>query len=394
MDEVLNPYAPGAGVQPPELAGRDALLEDARIALERLKAGRSAQSIILTGLRGVGKTVVLNRIHELAQRSGYITDLIEAPENKRLAELLLPSMRRAITRMSSVEKAKDLFSKVIRVLKSFSLSTKVAETEFTLGYNPEAGVADSGDFDRDLADLFETVGTLAREVGTGIAILIDELQYLSLEDYAALIVATHRASQRSLPIFIGGAGLPSLPGISGTAKSYSERLFRFPRIGALTEEDATKALVDPASALSVFYEADALKFILDQTKRYPYFLQEWGYGAWNAAQKSPITLADARKAHEQVVAKLDQSFFRVRLDRITQAERRYLRGLAELGSGEHPTGEVAALFGKKSAAFGMMRESLIQKGMVYQPHYGTLEFTVPLFDEFMKRELPNLDETK
>ncbi|MCA2962008.1 MAG: ATP-binding protein [Silvanigrellales bacterium] len=310
MDEVRNPYAPGAGVQPPELAGRDALLNDARIALARLKNGRSAQSLILTGLRGVGKTVVLNRIHELAKAEGYVSDLMEAPESRRLSELLLPTLRRAARQMSHAEKAKDLFARAVRVLKSFTLSAKLAETEFTFEYDPETGIADSGDIERDLADVFESVGTLARESGSGLALLIDELQYLKQEDYSALIVATHRASQRGLPIFVAGAGLPSLPGISGAAKSYSERLFEFPRIGALSHADALKALVDPVNELGVTYDDDALEFIVHQTQRYPYFLQEWGYGAWNVAPSSPIRRLDAESAHPKVLAKLDQSFFR------------------------------------------------------------------------------------
>jgi hypothetical protein len=387
MDEIKNPYAPGAGVQPPELAGRDALLAKASIALARLKGGRSAQGLILTGLRGVGKTVVLNRIHELAKAEGYISDLLEAPESKRLSELLLPTLRRAARQMSQAEKAKALFAKAVRVMKSFTLSAKLAETEFTLGYDPETGLADSGDIERDLSDLLESVGLLARETSSGLALLIDELQYLTKEDYSALIVAAHRSSQRGLPIFIAGAGLPSLPGISGTAKSYSERLFEFSRIGALNREDAFRALVDPVNELGVTYEPEALEFIIEKTQRYPYFLQEWGYGAWNAAAFSPIRRSDAEAAHPRVLEKLDQSFFRVRLDRMTSAEKRYLRGLAHLGPGAQASGEVAGVFGKKAAAFGVVREKLIEKGMIYQPSYGTIEFTVPLFDDFLRREM-------
>ncbi|MES2615008.1 MAG: ATP-binding protein [Bdellovibrionota bacterium] len=384
-----NPYAPGAGTPPPELTGRDALLNDADIALKRIKKGLSEQSYILTGLRGVGKTVLLNKILQDARRLGFVVDLIEAPENRKIAELLVPSLRKATALLNVSEGLKVFGTKVLRVIKSFSLTMKVAETDLTLSLDPERGIADSGDIERDLSDLLEEVGILAKEAGKGVALLIDEIQYLSEQDLAALIVAAHRIAQRQLPVMIIGAGLPMLPGISGNAKSYAERLFKFPEIGALQREDAIKALVEPARHLGVEYLPEALDQILKSTKGYPYFLQEWGYATWNYAQNSPITLNDVNAAQKKVIEKLDNSFFRVRLDRMTDSEKRYLRGLAQLGPGPHETKKIASLFNKKNRSFGPARDSLIKKGMIYSPSHGFLEFTVPLFDEFMRRFIPD-----
>lgn len=392
MDRVNNPYSPGAGTPPPELSGRDEILEDARVALARIKAGRSEQGLMLTGLRGVGKTVLLNRILEMANEQGYCAELLEAPEDRRLAQLLMPILRKAATRLSRVEKLGDIAARAMRVLKSFSLSMKVSETDVTFGIDPEAGFADSGDIQRDLADVFEEVGKLAKAASSGVAILIDEIQYLTTEDYAALIVACHRISQRNLPILVIGAGLPMLPGLSGEVKSYAERLFKFPRVGALAEADARRALVEPARLLRVEYTESALNQIINLTKGYPYFLQEWGYVVWNVAAASPITVEDVHAAHGAALKKLDSSFFRVRLERVTDAEKRYLRGLAELGPGEHQTGKIASVFGKKATHFGQARDLLIKKGMIYSPRHGYLEFTVPLFDDFMRRYIPVIED--
>ena len=385
-----NPYAPGAGTPPPELTGRDILLSEANIALKRIKKGLSEQSFILTGLRGVGKTVLLNKILQDAKSLGFVADLIEAPENRKIAELLLPSVRKATAQLNVSDRLNSCVAKVLRVIKSFSLCMKVAETELTLSLDPESGIADSGDIERDLSDLFEELGVLAKEAGRGVVFLIDEVQYLSEQDFGALIVAAHRVAQRQLPVIIIGAGLPMLPGISGNAKSYAERLFKFPKIGSLEREDAIKALIEPARHLGVKYLSEALDEILKSTKGYPYFLQEWGYAIWNYAQNSPITLNDVNAAQKQIIEKLDHSFFRVRLDRMTDSEKRYLRGLAELGPGPHETKKIALLFKRKNQSFGPARDSLIKKGMIYSPSHGFLEFTVPLFDEFMRRFIPVL----
>lgn len=375
-------------MQPPELAGRADILHAATVAIGRMANQKSAQGIVLTGLRGVGKTVLLNRIQGIAEQQEFEVDLIEAPESKRLVELLFPSIKKAVLRMSRIERASSYWEKALRVLKSLQISAKVADTEFTVGLHPEPGIADSGDLERDLADLLQSVGELAKATGKGFALLIDELQYLTADDYSALLVALHRTSQRGLPVFFAGAGLPTLPGLSGNAKSYSERLLTYPRIGPLTPEEGKIAIEEPARNLGISYEPDALELILTRTQCYPYFLQEWGYASWNAAQGSIIKKADVTAASGIVIRKLDESFFRVRLERLSKGEKKYLRVLAQLGSGAQATKELSKLFNKKLSSLGPTREKLIQKGMIFQPKYGYQEFTVPLFDEFMQREMP------
>jgi hypothetical protein len=387
MDEILNPYAPGAGVQPPQLAGREEILEAARVALGRTAQNKSSQGIILTGLRGVGKTVLLNRIQQMAEEAGLEVDLIEAPESAKLVELLFPSLKKMLVRMSRSERAKEVLSKALRVLKSLQISASVADTEFTLGLQPEPGVADSGELERDLPDLVQAVGEVAKEHKKGIVILIDELQYLSARDYGALIVSLHRAAQRGLPIVFTGAGLPTLPGLSGNAKSYAERLFTYPKLGQLSQDEARKALQSPLTPFELVYTEDAMQIILENTKCYPYFLQEWGYACWNAADSNEIGKETVTEATKKAVKKLDGSFFRVRLERLSSAEKTYLRALAEFGPGSHSTGDLSELLGKKPGQLAKRRESLIQKGMIFQPSYGKQEFTVPLFDEFMRREM-------
>lgn len=392
MDRKTNPYAPGAGTPPPELTGRDRILEDVDVLLTRVIKGRSSPGMLLTGLRGVGKTVLLNEFLKLANSAGYVADFIEAPENRSLAELLAQSLRQALLKISAYEKAKDVASRALRVLKSFAVSMKVGEVEVAL--KPEVGTADSGDIERDLQDLFVAAGEAARDNGTGIAFLIDEIQYLSQPDLAALIVAAHRVAQRQLPIVVIGAGLPLLPALSGDAKSYAERLFTYPIIGALKADDAKLALTEPARELGVEYSPAALDEIVRVTSGYPYFVQTWGSAVWDIAERSPITIDDVARASDEATEQLDQSFFRVRLDRVTEAEQRYLRAMAELGAGPYKTKSIANFFKKNSASFGPVRDSLIKKGMIYSPRYGEIDFTVPLFDQFMKRAIPNAGKNK
>jgi hypothetical protein len=388
MDRKKNPYSPGAGTPPPELTGRDKILEDVEVALARVMAGRPSQGMFLTGLRGVGKTVLLNEFLKIAEKEGYVADFIEAPEDRAIAELLAQSLRQALLKISVLEKAKDAANRALGVLKSFTLSMKIGEVEIALANKPVLGTADSGDLERDLPDLFLAAGEAAKANNTGIVFLIDEIQYLTQPDLAALIVATHRVSQRNLPILVIGAGLPLLPALSGDAKSYAERLFTYPLIGALGAKDARLALTEPARELNVEYDAGALDEIVRTTAGYPYFVQAWGSVVWDLAPKSPITMADVQSASEEATKRLDESFFRVRLDRVTEAEQRYLRAMAELGSGPYKTADIAAFFKKKGASFGPVRDSLIKKGMIYSPRYGEIDFTVPLFDQFMKRVVP------
>lgn len=389
MDRRTNPFAPGAGTQPPELTGRDAILEDAEVALARIKNGRSERSMLLTGLRGVGKTVLLNRMHALAQAEGYVTDLIEAPEDKPLSALLVPSLRQALVRLSVQQRARDIVDRALKVLKSFSIAMNFNEGELNLKYEPEIGSADSGNIERDLPDLLVAVGEAAKAQNSGVAILIDEVQYLAARDLAALIVAVHRIAQRNLPIFVAGAGLPLLPALSGDAKSYAERLFRYPRIGALADDDARRALAEPAADQGIVFDDDALEAIVRMTQGHPYFIQEWGYVVWNMAARTPVTLQDVQLASDEAIKRLDENFFRVRLDRVTDGEQRYLRAMADLEASPYKTSDIAGMFKKSTTAFGPVRDSLIKKGMIYSPRHGTIDFTVPLFDKFMRRAIPS-----
>lgn len=390
MDLRLNPYAPGAGAPPPELAGRDTLIENASIALDRIRAGRAAKSLILVGLRGVGKTVLLNRLRNDASTAGHFTIWIEVPEDRSLPGVLAPALRAGLLKLDRMAGAASSAGKALRALAGFigAMKVKYGDVEVGLDIDSEAGLADTGDLDADLADLLEAAGEAARDRKTALVLFLDELQYVPEAQYAALISALHRCAQRQLPVTLVGAGLPQLIGLSGRAKSYAERLFEFVPIGALGPDAAKDALVAPARALKVDYTEDALAEIFDHTKGYPYFLQEWGKHAWARADASPIDLADAKQASLDALDELDASFFRVRLDRLSPAEKRYLRAMAELGPGPHRSGDIAAMLGRKVATVAPVRASLIAKGMIYSPSHGDTAFTVPLFDAFLKRTIP------
>jgi hypothetical protein len=388
VDPKLNPYSPGAGSRPPELAGRGDILRACEVALARTARGAAPRGLLLTGLRGVGKTVLLNVIRDQAASERFVVDLIEAPEGSPLAPLIIPSLRKALLRLSTGAKAKDAVDRALRVLKSFQVSANLGGADFALKLDPELGVADSGNLELDLPDLFESVGEAAKAEGRGVALLIDEIQYLSAKDLSALIVASHRVVQRQLPLIVMGAGLPSLPGLMGDAKSYAERLYLYPKIGALAYADAVLALTEPASQEGVSFTEEALLQIYETTKGYPYFVQEWGSVLWDLSDGPQITLDDVGKALPEATRRLDESFFQVRLDRVTDAEQKYMRAMAELGRGAYRSGEVAKLLGKNTNSYGPVRDGLIRKGMIYSPKHGVLEFTVPLFDEFMKRTMP------
>ena len=393
MDKIRNPFSPGAGSPPPELAGRDNILEQARVLLGRVLAKRPEKSLLLTGLRGVGKTVLLNEIERMAQASGYRTILIEAHEGKSLAVLLAPQLRRLLFDLDRIAGAGDKVRRGIAVLKSFvgAIKIKVGEIDISLDIEPEPGTADSGDLETDLPSLFMAVGEAAQERGVAVALLIDELQYFSSQELSALIMAMHKMQQRQLPLLLIAAGLPILPGLMGESKSYAERLFSFPDIGPLPEPDATKALQDPVRQAGEAFEPAALAEIFRLTRGYPYFLQEWGYQAWNHATASPISLAVVRQTSALVAQRLDENFFRVRFDRLTPREKKYLRAMAELGPGPHRTGDVADKLGVKINTLGPVRANLIKKGMVYSPSHGDMAFTVPLFDEFMRRAIAHFE---
>ena len=387
MDPRKNPYAPGAGTPPPELAGRDDLIERAAIALDRIRAGRAARSLILHGLRGVGKTVLLNRIETDAEARGFACVKVEAPEDRSLPALLTPVLRVALLRLDRGKKIRTNLARAGRALAGFAkaLKVKYRDIEVSTDFEPERGLADSGDLDTDLTDLLASVGTAAREYRTGIVLFIDELQYVHDDQLASLIRALHSASQRQLPMTMLAAGLPQLIGQMGRAKSYAERLFEFVPIDRLDDEAARAALSVPAEREGVAFTPGAIAEILRHTRGYPYFLQEWGRHAWNVAQTSPISRADARRATVLALAELDAGFFRVRFDRLTPTEKHYLGAMAKLGPGPHRSGDIAERLGKSVTSVAPVRGELIAKGMIYSPAHGDTAFTVPLFDGFMTR---------
>lgn len=387
MDPVRNPFAPGAGTPPPELAGRDELRESVRIALDRVRLGRPTKSILMVGLRGVGKTVLLDRMREDAEAVGIQTMRVEAPEGRSLPAILAPQIRQALLRLSRNEQAKEFAQRALRGLTGFAKALKLKYQDIEVGFDfdPEPGLADNGDLEHDLQALLEAAGEAAQRAGTALAMFVDELQYVKEDELAALITALHRAAQRRLPVVLVGAGLPQLRGRMGRAKSYAERLFDFPEIGPLIPAAARTAIAKPAEAEGVAVDEDALERIVQETHGYPYFLQEWGKHAWDTASKSPITLPDVALASTAAIAALDESFFRVRFDRLTPLEKRYLRAMAELGTGPHRSGDIAELLKRDVTALGPTRSQLIAKGMIWSPSHGDTAFTVPLFDEFMRR---------
>jgi hypothetical protein len=392
MDTIKNPFSPGAGSPPPELVGREGILEQARVLLGRVKEKRPEKSLLLTGLRGVGKTVLLNEIERLAAKTGYRTVPLEAHEDKALAAMLVPPLRKLLFELDRAAGVGDKAKRGLAVLKGFMNGVKVAmgDIEVGLDIEPEKGSADSGDLESDLPNLFMAVAEAAEERKTPVALLIDELQYFSAQELSALIMAMHKMQQRQLPMVLIGAGLPILPRLAGESKSYAERLFSFPDVGALSEPDANRALQDPTKAVGVDFEAAALKEIFRLTQGYPYFIQEWGYQSWNRAAGPPITLEVVQAATATVIERLDANFFRVRFDRLTPGEKRFLRAMAGFGAGAHRSADIAEAMGVNINSLGPGRAKLIQKGMIYSPTHGDLAFTVPLFDEFMLRAMPKL----
>ena len=393
MDPIRNPYAPGAGTPPPELAGRDELREMVRVSLARVRLGRPTKSVLMVGLRGVGKTVLLDRMREEAEGADLQTLFVEAPEGRSLPALLAPRLRQVLLRLSRHRRARDMAQRALRGLAGFATALKVKyqDIEVGLDFAPEPGLADNGDLEQDLTELLLAAGTAASEAGTVLALFVDELQYVDEGELAALITALHRVTQRRSPVVLVGAGLPQLRARTGRARSYAERLFDFPEVGPLVPEAARRAIEKPAQAEGVTVDDAALQRIIETTRGYPYFLQEWGKHAWDAADTSPIDLADVERATLAATAALDDSFFRVRFERLTPSERRYLRAMAELGPGPHRSGDIADVLGRPVTSLGLTRSRLITKGMVWSPGHGDTDFTVPLFDEFMRRTMPDDD---
>jgi hypothetical protein len=388
MDPVNNPFAPGAGSQPPQLAGRESIVSNSVIALKRIRIGRHSKSQLLLGLRGVGKTVLLNHVVQLADDEGYLTSVIEAPEGQGLADMLAPQLRVLLFRLSGFEKARVIANRTLSALRSFASAFSVSFGEFDGSIRPDSETAATGHLETDLRKLMQGVAEAARAAEKPVALFIDEMQYITATDLGALIASMHQVSQKGLPLVLFGAGLPQLAGLAGDAKSYAERLFDFTEIGPLDREASRDAVRKPIRDHGADITEDALKRIFKQTEGYPYFLQEWGHHSWDVAPKSPIELKDVVRASKKAVAALDASFFRVRLNRLSPREQAYLRAMATLGPGPHRSGAIAKEMRIDVTLAGSVRTGLIRQGMIFSPSHGLTAFTVPMFDEFMRRAIP------
>jgi len=393
MDPINNPFSPGAGSRPPELVGREEVLRQCEILLARVRKGRAEKSILLTGLRGVGKTVLLNEMNTLSENAGLLTFQIEAHEGKKLGPLLTNSVRSLLLKLDRIEGAKEKIRRGFSVLKSFITSVKITyeDISFGLDIEPERGTADSGDLEIDLPEVFIALGEAAKAKNSAIVILIDELQYFDEKELSALIMGMHQMQQKQLPLVLIGAGLPILPRLAGESKSYAERLFHFPKIGPLSDEDARRALREPIISEGAKINDKALDQIVALTQGYPYFIQEWGYQVWNNAPTNSITEKVIEPSTKQTLRRLDENFFRVRFDRLTPSEKKFLRAMAELGAGPYRISDIADVLGIKVGSLSPRRARMIHKAMIYSPIHGDLAFTVPLFDEFLRREMPTFE---
>ena len=389
MDPVRNPFAPSAGSRPPELAGRDDTLSAARIACQRAMRNRHARPLMLLGLRGTGKTVLLNEFKKIAEGEGLLVSRIEAPEDASLARLIVPEMRKIMRSLSGVAAARDVAVRGLRGLRNFAsvFNVKVAGIDIGIegAADPEPGLADSGDIQFDLPELFDSLGRAAQAADRAWLLLIDEVQYLSSKDLSALIVSLHRVSQIHLPVVFAGAGLPQVARLAGEAKSYAERLFHYPPIDALDAAAAAEAIEKPIRNEGASISDRAVERIFEATRGYPFFIQEWGSHVWDAARGPEITTQDVETVHVDVIRSLDEGFFKVRMDRLTRAETEFVAAMAGLGDGPYAISEVAGALGRKTQSLGPARASIIHKGMIYSPEHGKLAFTVPLFADFMRR---------
>lgn len=396
MDPIMNPFSPGAGCPPPALVGRDNVLEQARVLFGRVIRKRAAKSMLLTGLRGVGKTVLLSKMEELARREGYKTIKFEVQEDKSLVGLLVPQLKSLLYELDIAAGTNAVVRRALSALRNFIKVIKVHVNLGEVGIGVEAipGLADSGDMDADLPVLFQSAAEAARTRDTGIALLMDEMQLLSPSELNALILSMHQLQQAQAPMVLIGAGLPTLPRLAGEAKSYAERLFSYPIIDQLNREESFLALESPVFQEGADFEPEAMAVIYERTKGYPYFLQEWGAQTWNLATGNKITLANVIQAEPYVTRNLDEDFFRVRYDRLTDGEKRFMRAMAESEGDECRMGDIAQLLGVKNTALSLTRANLIKKGMIYSPRHGVIDYSVPLFGDFMRRVMPELPKKK
>lgn len=384
MDPVKNPYTPNAGSRPAELAGRDAQLEQFRVLVGRLKEGTTDQSMIIRGLRGVGKTVLLNAFEDRAEAEGFLTYYHELTPASGLLNEIARDAQVALTRLNLGQRVTASIRNALAHLSAI----KVTGPE-GIEISVDIKRADEATMTRDLSDLFVALGDAARGKSSGVVFLIDEVQFADEAEFRAVISALHRATQRSLPITMAAAGLPQIPRLTGEARSYAERLFDFPVIANLDGESAIAALVEPARARSVDYNKGAVASALDWTGGYPFYIQQLGKHAWNLAERSPITTETIEAAIPAAQSALDSSIYQVRVQRATDAERQYMRAMAELGTGPYRSGNVARKIGKSTTAVSQIRQRLLDKGLIYATEdYGHVDFTVPRFDEFMRRHMP------
>ncbi|PXY31583.1 ATP-binding protein [Prauserella muralis] len=392
MDPVRNPFAPGAGQRPPELAGRERELEAFEVVLERVARGRPERSLVLTGLRGVGKTVLLGELRSMAVRRGWGAGKVEARPDAELRRPLSAALHRAIRDLAVKHRAPDRVDEVLAVLKAFALKANRPDAKMRdrwqpgIDVPPAQGRADSGDIEIDLVELFSDVAELAADVGTGVALLIDEIQDLVPEDVSALCAACHELSQSGTPLVVVGAGLPHVPAVLSASKSYSERLFRYTRIDRLSRSDADRAVLAPVEREEAEIAPHALEALFTASGGYPYFIQAYGKAAWDAAPSNPITEEDVRVAAPEAEAELAVGFFGSRYERATPAEREYLRAMAELTQGRDEsagTSDVAVFLGRKPSSLSPARDSLMKKGLVYSAERGHIAFTVPHFGNYL-----------
>jgi AAA ATPase domain len=384
-----NPYTPNAGARPPVLVGRDDQLQGFDVLLERLRRGHTEQSMIITGLRGVGKTVLLNTFEARARELGWTTVEAEITKHTDFSGRIAHLVRRALLQIAPRTRWRARARRAAAVLRSFQLTIN-SEGTVSTGIDVEAheGLADSGYLPDDLSDLIVALGEAAADHERGVVFLLDEIQFLETAELEALIAALHKTVQRQLPVTMVGAGLPQLPRLAGEAKSYAERLFKFPTIGRLEGEAAIRALVEPAAGEGAEFEPAAAEAVVAYTDGYPYFIQEYGKVLWDMTEQPPIDRRDVAAAREAVEAKLDGSFFRVRVERTSELELRYLRAMAELGPEPQRAKDVAELLGRTSQQLGPTRSRLIDKGLLYTPGHGLAAFTVPQFDRFLRRAVP------
>lgn len=385
MADLINPFAPGAGTRPPELAGRNDVLEKAEKSFIRAKNGLASRSLMLLGLRGTGKTVLLNEIKRRALNDGIVVSKVEAPENVSVADLLYPEMGRALRTLSNWEVAKDCVARGLKGLRNFASSFKIKVADVEVSIDPEYGLADSGDIEYDLPDMVEAIGLAAAKAKTAWLLLIDEVQYLKSADLSALIVSMHRVAQEGLPVVFIGAGLPQIAKLAGEAKSYSERLFLYQEIGPLSSQATTEAVTKPLETWGRSIEDKAINEIVKGTQGYPFFIQAWAYQACEVSNDKNISFSNVLSAYGETIAELDQGFFRVRYDRLTDSEVAFVQAMASLGSGPYKSKDIAQKMNRKISSLSPIRSSLIKKGMIYSQKVGELAFTVPLFSEFVQR---------